>query len=115
MALSVLKLTKKVFNNKKKSCPLFYATHAWLNTVSKNYSHQAMLGHLVLVSNDGFDNGPGKTYTYLLLLLLMSRKARAYKRNQTTIEILCKILFSQLSAHNYVHYLYSFIFPYIQR
>jgi hypothetical protein len=80
MALSVLKLTKKVFNNKKKTWPLFYAT------VYKNYSHQAMLGHLVLVSNDGFDNGPGKTYTYLLLLFLMSHKARAYKRYQTTIQ-----------------------------
>ncbi len=60
MALSVLKLTKKVFNNKKITWPLFYATRAWLNTVYKNYSHQAMLRHLVLVSNDGFDNGPEK-------------------------------------------------------
>ncbi len=45
-----------------------------------------MLGHLVLVSNDGFDNGPGNIYTYLFLLFLMSHKARAYKRYQTTIQ-----------------------------
>jgi hypothetical protein len=65
---------------------LFYATRTWLNTVYKNYCHQAMLRHLVVVSNDSFDNEPGKTYTNLLLLFLMSHKARAYKRYQTTIQ-----------------------------